>query len=866
MIMFLLKGDVMKRLGFCFLIAALALQVQAGVPEPRGLWEFDAPDPNRATVGDPLAVVGISYDIAGIDEQDGARTVEEGSYYILRHGIAANGGGAKVNEWTLLIDFSYPDISLSDPPNGYNDLFQTDPSNASDSDWTINSSGSVGIGAVGYSGASGFATEADTWYRMVIVVDNGVRHDVYFDGMEIFQGNQQGIDGRFSLADELLLFAAGNNQDGDDAYIDVSTVAIWDVPLKPNEVLSLGRAGEAVFRETLAPIVDAGVNQTVELDPNNLAVVNLSGSIVDDDEDLTILWQAVSDPNGIAIEAVDSNSATATISTPGQHLLELSVNDGQYTVADQVLISAWVHDYNNLIVHWDFEETWNGQDVNDASGNFNIGQIVDGFDGISEYIPLEEGQGLNLLSDELTQEGDWVALDLTMPNSGTIAMWVKPIAFYNYHSIFDNSGNANDWEMWIYGDGRARFRVEGDTAVTSNLNNLAADGDGRDTWWHFTCTWVRDPNQPDQVSTQLYINGELRDENAGTWVDPGESFFLGGGHPSNDFCNSTFNDVMIYNKVLPVEDVLALVYPDNKPPVADAGEEQTVWLSEAGSVMITLSGTVEDIDGSPVGEVTQLWEKVMGPDDIVVAAPTALETVVIINAPGLYTFSLTADDGQAKDTDEVIIDVWPFDNTGLIVHLPLDGNTDDVKGGFPSFLIDGAQGDHAYVDGVDGQALQLSGTHGNTDNDVVSIDLVYADRGTIALWFKPAELYNYNSILDNSGNANDWEMWIYGSGEFAGRIQSGYVRGVWMETQTWYHIAMTWRRNPDSPDIIDQWLYIDGELITHNESEWVEPGSTVFLGGGHDGNDDCNGAFDDFRIYDRPLALAEVQGLAARPE
>ena len=87
-----------------------------------------------------------------------------------------------------------------------------------------------------------------------------------------------------------------------------------------------------------------------------------------------------------------------------------------------------------------------------------------------------------------------------------------------------------------------------------------------------------------------------------------------------------------------------------------------------------------------------------------------------------------------------------------------------------------------------------------------------------------------------------------------------------MEPQTWYHIAMSWRRNPDNPDIIDQWLYVDGELITYNESEWVEPGSTVFLGGGHSGNDDCNGAFDDFRIYDRPLTLEEVQQLAVRPE
>jgi len=856
----------MKRLSFWFLIATLTVQVRAGVPAPKGAWEFNAPDPGTATIGAPLEIVGSAQVIVGVSAEDGAMTIGEGSYYICTHGIAPNGDGAKVNEWTLLIDFSYPPGSLSDPPNGYSDLFQTDPTNTDDSDWTINSSGAIGIGAVGYSDASGYTTQANTWYRMVAVVDNGVRHDLYVDGVEIFKGNQQGIDGRFSLADALLLFAAGNNQDGDDAPINVSTVAIWDTPLSANEILTLGNAGESVFKDNLAPIVDAGVDQTVELDETSTAVVNLEGVVTDDDEDVTIAWDVISGRNDVVIEPADSSSATATITAPGQYVFQMSANDGLYTVTDQVLINTWAHDYSNLIVHWDFEETWNGQDVNDASGNLNYGRIIDGLHGISEYTPLEIGQGLNLLSDELTVTGDWLALDLTMPTSGTIAMWAKPIDFYNYHSIFDNSGNGDDWEMWIYGDSRARFRVESDTAVTANLNNLAEDNDGQDKWWHFACTWARDPNQPDQVATHLYVNGELRDEGAGTWIDPGTTFFLGGGHPDNNFCNSTFDDVMIYDKVLPGEEVLALVYPGNKPPVAEAGDEQTVWLSQEGSVSITLTGSVADIDGSPIGEVTRLWQKVAGPGEAVIETPTAEETVVVINAPGLYTFSLTADDGQFRHTDEVIIDVWPFEDTGLIVHLPLDGNTDDVAGGFPTTLINGADGNHEYVDGVDGQALQLSGTHGQTNNDVVSIGFVYYERGSTSLWFKPTELYNYNSILDNSADGNDWEMWIYGTGEFAGRIQSGFVRGVWMETQTWYHIVMTWRRDPDNPGVVDQLLYIDGELVASNESEWVDPGSTVFLGGGHSGNDDCNGVIDDFRIYDRPITLEEVQQLASQGE
>ena len=66
--------------------------------------------------------------------------------------------------------------------------------------------------------------------------------------------------------------------------------------------------------------------------------------------------------------------------------------------------------------------------------------------------------------------------------------------------------------------------------------------------------------------------------------------------------------------------------------------------------------------------------------------------------------------------------------------------------------------------------------------------------------------------------------------------------------------------------MFDQLLYINGELVDTNETEWVEPGDTVYLGGGHDDNDDCNGTFDNFRIYDRPITLEEVQQLISQAE
>jgi len=238
------KEKGMKRLTFLFAMVTLTVQVQAGVPEPKSMWEFDPPDRTGATIGVPLKLAGTMQDTAGITPTDGAIVIGEGSYFVCTHGIAPNGGGQKVNEWTLLIDFSFPPSSMSDPPSGYNDLFQTNPTNVDDADWTINSSGAIGIGAVGYSSTKSYTTKGNTWYRMVLVVDNGTRQDLYVDGVEIFKGTQQGVDGRFSLADTILLFCAGNNQDRDDAPINVSTVAFWDTPLSAADIATLGRAGD----------------------------------------------------------------------------------------------------------------------------------------------------------------------------------------------------------------------------------------------------------------------------------------------------------------------------------------------------------------------------------------------------------------------------------------------------------------------------------------------------------------------------------------------------------------------------------------------------------------------------------------------
>ncbi len=206
-----------------------------------GLWEFDdAGDALAATTGTDLelrsnpgstAGAGSYTTMAGIAAGDGAVSIGPGSHLQATHGIAPNGGGSYVNEWSLLVDFKYPTLD-------WISFFNTNVSNGNDGDCFVRGGGgtpgSLGVSATGYGST---ATATETWYRMVVNVDNDNFYRIYLDGALHLEGTVQGIDGRFSLDPVLNLFA---DENGEDAEIHVSTVAIWDGPLAESAIVSMG--------------------------------------------------------------------------------------------------------------------------------------------------------------------------------------------------------------------------------------------------------------------------------------------------------------------------------------------------------------------------------------------------------------------------------------------------------------------------------------------------------------------------------------------------------------------------------------------------------------------------------------------------
>ena len=91
---------------------------------------------------------------------------------------------------------------------------------------------------------------------------------------------------------------------------------------------------------------------------------------------------------------------------------------------------------------------------------------------------------------------------------------------------------------------------------------------------------------------------------------------------------------------------------DNASPTVNAGADRTV-ASTATSVQ--LNGLVSD-DGfpNPPGEVTTLWSQVSGPT-ATINSPSSLSSSVTLPKSGEYVFKLTADDSEAKTSDEVTV-------------------------------------------------------------------------------------------------------------------------------------------------------------------------------------------------------------------
>ncbi len=161
--------------------------------------------------------------------------------YTLHHGIAPNGGGTLVNQWTLITDILYPDLHQGDQ---YSAFIEIQNSVESDADLAVHEE-SPGVGGIGISGRYPGNLTQGQWHRVVFAVDMSQTPGVitkFIDGVKAADqtdADGSGLDGRFALSDVAHLFSDGGHDDEVNTYY-VNSIQIRSGKLGDAEIVALG--------------------------------------------------------------------------------------------------------------------------------------------------------------------------------------------------------------------------------------------------------------------------------------------------------------------------------------------------------------------------------------------------------------------------------------------------------------------------------------------------------------------------------------------------------------------------------------------------------------------------------------------------
>ena len=160
--------------------------------------------------------------------------------YIMRHGIPANGGGQRVNKYTLIMDIAYPTTSH----NLERAILQTNPENTDNRDIAVGANNGIGVSG-GFQGTM----QPDTWHRIAFCVDltssGGPIMAKFINGVKVGQQVlSEGRDGRWSLAPSTnatpwaLLFADNDNVEVQPGF--VSSIQIRNDRLSDENIRRMG--------------------------------------------------------------------------------------------------------------------------------------------------------------------------------------------------------------------------------------------------------------------------------------------------------------------------------------------------------------------------------------------------------------------------------------------------------------------------------------------------------------------------------------------------------------------------------------------------------------------------------------------------
>ena len=281
---------------------------------------------------------------------------------------------------------------------------------------------------------------------------------------------------------------------------------------------------------------------------------------------------------------------------------------------------------------------------------------------------------------------------------------------------------------------------------------------------------------------------------------------------------------------------------------------------------------LEDASGAtsaalnPVPEATQLVgaEWIIDLDEYSIDRAAVVKATLVVgdldNPTAGGTGTLTINSVKLLP-DCVPVGHWTLDETDGTVA------ADSSRTGGNDGVLNGAA--MAWASGKVGGALSFDGAASGTDYVEISTTGISTAAGTIALWGQLAPepqapetryFYGHTTLpawqnrIQLYMDASDTVLDL-GLGDSHNRHKDIEV----LETETWYHLALTW-------DGGNYAVYVNGAELATGEYAGLDTLNTV-MDIGNDGNADgrtemFNGLLDDVRIYDVALPAAEIAKLA----
>jgi hypothetical protein len=200
-----------------------------------GMWTFeDGNDLVKPSIGLDLEASDIGNGFSSIVGPSNTKAVRasSNSYYAVNHQMSANGGGANVNEYTLMMDIRGSDADFTN----WVSLFNTHENNGGEGVLWIDGAGHIGDNYLG--GYSTAVLSPNRWYRLVVAAKLGESFSVYVNGSPFWSASSNiEVDGLMSLLPKA--FYIGYDGAGYRSP-DIAEFRIWNTRLTDEQIKSLG--------------------------------------------------------------------------------------------------------------------------------------------------------------------------------------------------------------------------------------------------------------------------------------------------------------------------------------------------------------------------------------------------------------------------------------------------------------------------------------------------------------------------------------------------------------------------------------------------------------------------------------------------